>query len=639
MPVITTITGILFQLKKSAILQHSIFPNNKTVFKMKKIKTLAAIVSLLFSITVTAQQNAGIGTNTPNASAMLDITSANKGLLIPRVNLNSLTDAATIASPANALMIFNTNTALPGGAGFYFNSGTAVAPVWSKLQTAAAGWSVTGNAGTDSLINFLGTTDNKPIVFRVNNGFAGQLGSNGGISFGRGANGKFRNTSSGVIAIGDSALFNNPDSSEIAIGNGALYNNNNAFAGGLPSIGDNVAIGNASMLSNLAGNRNVAVGHYTLSTNDSGIYNIAIGYGALNFSRGSENTSIGAYTMVGDSSGFENTAIGSQALTNNYTGFENTGIGARALLFCSSGTFNTAAGYQALNGNISGTRNTAVGINAMLNNNSGSFNTAMGRQALLNNVGNGNTAVGNKALTTLAGGSFNTAIGDSADCINLVINNSTAIGFQASITASNSIVLGNTSIVSIKGQVGFSTFSDGRYKKDIVENVSGLNFIMQLRPVTYHYDFVKIRAERNGKDAGYDDNELVKYSSPLTRQLRFAKNNNATLYNSVNRTNNKPATNNFNNPALAGYYEEVKKNDQIRYTGFIAQEVEAAANKTGFDFSGVDKPKNDQDQYALRYAEFVVPLVKAVQEQQAIIDEQNKKIEDLSKRLEKLEPK
>jgi trimeric autotransporter adhesin len=51
-------------------------------------------------------------------------------------------------------------------------------------------------------------------------------------------------------------------------------------------------------------------------------------------------------------------------------------------------------------------------------------------------------------------------------------------------------------------------------------------------------------------------------------------------------------------------------------TGFIAQEVEVAAKSVGFDFSGVDAPKNENDFYGLRYAEFVVPLVKAVQEQQ-----------------------
>jgi hypothetical protein len=54
--------------------------------------------------------------------------------------------------------------------------------------------------------------------------------------------------------------------------------------------------------------------------------------------------------------------------------------------------------------------------------------------------------------------------------------------------------------------------------------------------------------------------------------------------------------------------------ENIRFSGFIAQEVEAAAKEIGYNFSGVDAPKNEDDFYGLRYAEFVVPLVKAVQE-------------------------
>ena len=53
---------------------------------------------------------------------------------------------------------------------------------------------------------------------------------------------------------------------------------------------------------------------------------------------------------------------------------------------------------------------------------------------------------------------------------------------------------------------------------------------------------------------------------------------------------------------------------KILYTGFVAQDVERAAKELGYDFSGVDAAKNDKDLYSLRYAEFVVPLVKAVQE-------------------------
>ena len=53
----------------------------------------------------------------------------------------------------------------------------------------------------------------------------------------------------------------------------------------------------------------------------------------------------------------------------------------------------------------------------------------------------------------------------------------------------------------------------------------------------------------------------------------------------------------------------------------MAQEVEAAASEAGFNFSGVVRPQNEHDTYGLRYAEFTVPLVKAVQEQQLIIEQ------------------
>lgn len=54
--------------------------------------------------------------------------------------------------------------------------------------------------------------------------------------------------------------------------------------------------------------------------------------------------------------------------------------------------------------------------------------------------------------------------------------------------------------------------------------------------------------------------------------------------------------------------------ERVTYTGFIAQDVEKAAKALGFNFSGVDAPKDKDGLYGIRYAEFVVPLVKAVQE-------------------------
>ena len=58
--------------------------------------------------------------------------------------------------------------------------------------------------------------------------------------------------------------------------------------------------------------------------------------------------------------------------------------------------------------------------------------------------------------------------------------------------------------------------------------------------------------------------------------------------------------------------------------------------ESGYDFSGVDKPKNEKDSYGLRYAEFVTPLVKAIQEQQRMILELKKPNAALEKRVNDL---
>ena len=154
--------------------------------------------------------------------------------------------------------------------------------------------------------------------------------------------------------------------------------------------------------------------------------------------------------------------------------------------------------------------------------------------------------------------------------------------------------VGNTATATIGGPVGWTTFSDGRYKKNVKEDVKGLDFIMKLRPLTYNLDASGLSAKLN-ESRGHSMNQQMKNS--------------------------------------------IAENEKTIRTGFIAQEVEQAAKETGYDFSGVDKPKNGNDFYGLRYAEFVVPLVKGMQEQQVIITSQQKKIEELEKRLAAMEKK
>lgn len=72
----------------------------------------------------------------------------------------------------------------------------------------------------------------------------------------------------------------------------------------------------------------------------------------------------------------------------------------------------------------------------------------------------------------------------------------------------------------------------------------------------------------------------------------------------------------------------------VRQSGFVAQEVEALVKKSGYVFHGVESPQNDKDHYSIRYAEFVVPLVKAVQELHAVVNSQMSEIAELKQRLQ-----
>ncbi len=113
----------------------------------------------------------GVGINddntSPDASAMLDVKSTNKGVLIPRVALSSTAVAAPVATPATSLMVYNTATAGDVTPGFYYWNGT----VWVRVATGSASndWTLTGNTGTNPATNFVGTTNAVDFVTRTNN--------------------------------------------------------------------------------------------------------------------------------------------------------------------------------------------------------------------------------------------------------------------------------------------------------------------------------------------------------------------------------------------------------------------------------------------------------------------------------------
>jgi len=226
-----------------------------------------------------------------------------------------------------------------------------------------------------------------------------------------------------------------------------------------------------------------------------------------------------------------------------------------------SGNYNTAIGSSVLYYNTSGVSNTATGTCALYVNTTGSYNTSIGHLALNNTTGSFNTAIG-----YYAGGN------NPGD-----LTNTTSIGYQATATASNQVRIGNSSVTGIGGYANRSNISDGRAKKNIKADVPGLDFINLLQPVTYNLDL-----DAMYNLLGIDKGKKEKLEKDMPQDLK-------------DKT------------------EKAKKDKEAQVqTGFVAQDVEKTAKSIGYNFSGVNA--DEKGIYSLSYAEFVVPLVKAVQE-------------------------
>ncbi|MCF8298785.1 MAG: tail fiber domain-containing protein [Saprospiraceae bacterium] len=723
------------------------------------MKTKILIVTVLVNFALVLNLNAQVAINTDNttaaSSAMLDVKSTSKGVLIPRMTTAQRT---AISSPANGLLVYDETTL-----SFWFydssNSGWAelvssptindlsdgINTAYSIFLGTEAGINDNANGNYNSGFGFRSLQNN---ISGTNNTALGSYSSNSNVtgtdntSVGISANGLNvagnnntavgafagqASSNSGCVFLGNQAGKNNASDNKLYIDNsstispliGGDFSTNQVdingtikITGGTPGAGkvltsdanglaswttpttyansiddlsDGINDGSSVFIGNSSGsqddglNYNTALGNGASSSITSGTNNATLGrYANANNLTGCNNTAIGSYAgrgPVGNSSvsgcvfigymaGVNNTSdnklyidnsvtstplIGGDFSTNQidingtikitggtpgagkvltsdanglaswttpttyansiddlsdgiYGGYSlflganaggnddasnnfNVGIGVNSLIVNTSGYDNTAIGYNALFSNQTGNWNTSIGTEA-LKENTDSKNTAIGYHSLNQNTsGTGNTAVGYNTLNANTTGDYNTAIGYSAFGSG-TYSNSTAIGYGASISGNNQIHLGNTSITEIKGQVSFTQYSDARVKIQVQENVPGLDFITQLRPVTYYFDIEK-------------ENQIM----------------------GINQT-------------ASTDHSEV---DSIRFTGFIAQEVETAANNVNYNFSGVKTPKNDKELYGLSYSEFVVPLVKAVQEQQEIINAQQKAIIALDKRLAELE--
>ncbi len=288
---------------------------------------------------------------------------------------------------------------------------------------------------------------------------------------------------------------------------------------------------------------------------------IGVGAGSVNGAGGTYNIAFGYHALQSNTERHENIAIGVRALQNNTDGEHNIAIGIN-VMYRNQGSYNIAIGDGAFQINRTGVMNCAIGAGALQNQTAGQESTAIGFGALQNNTTYiHNTAIGSAALQNNTVGVANTAIGRDADVSTNGLNDAIALGYLSEVDSSNKVRIGNSSVTSNGGQVSWTAYSDARIKDDIRENVHGLAFIKELQPVTYHFNVT-----RQNQLMGIDDTA-----------------------------------------DWEGKYDI----GQIQFSGFLAQDVETAALKVGYDFSGIDK---SGEIMGLRYAEFTVPLVKSLQE-------------------------
>ena len=291
-----------------------------------------------------------------------------------------------------------------------------------------------------------------------------------------------------------------------------------------------------------------------------------------------DNVAVGDGAFEATQTSFGNSvAVGYEAGKRQTNAYNSAFFGFRAGMGVTTGTENTAIGFGAMDGNTgtlstTGTKNTAVGSSAVRELLGGNENVGIGYYSL-NKVSSGseNVGLGTNAGDAITTGSGNIAIGHESDCAAAGVNQ-IAIGNGVVETTNNRASIGDSSNVATldfsSAGNSWSTTSDVRIKENIQDSDLGLAFINSLRPVKH-----------TSKDPTQWPEE-IRMADPSGRtpeQLEVVKD------------------------------------------GLIAQEVKAAADALGTTFSGWEQDANGLNR--LQYERFVVPLIKAVQELSAQVEE------------------
>ena len=341
---------------------------------MKTKMVIGLVAIMVLGAFNSSAQNVGIGTNTPVASAKLQIVDANRGLLIPNVALVNVTNGVTpVSAPATGLLVWNTNAAVTGGSGtgYYYWDGSQ----WVRLATGASNdWTLLGNAGTNVATNFLGTTDNVSFALRTNNTERMRVLNTGNVGIGLtvpttklevssgtadaiyghssnvgGVLGRETNISLGVptqTLLGAGVYANNP-----AAGYTSIY----AQSAGAATVAANIAYSDVWMAS------------YNYVQNGSATYNPSANYNQLNITNatlGGFQSAVRGYTDKGTTAGNIGYTVGGNFTANSQNqdalGVYGNSFSSAGLSFGGYFEGNSYAGTNFAYAYVGGTANNGV---------------------------------------------------------------------------------------------------------------------------------------------------------------------------------------------------------------------------------------------------------------------------------------
>jgi hypothetical protein len=455
---------------------------------------------------VEADGDVGIGV-TPDVSAKLDVSATNRGFLAPRVALTAVNAAGPIATPATGLFVYNTatsgvspNNVVPG---YYYNSGTTVAPIWKRFSTGGGdGWQTTGNAGTTAA-NYVGTSDAVDFKISTTGTERARVLSGGQVIV----------NNTGAPFAGDRFSVYNTASGEYAVngyttGTGAgVYGQNTGGSGfGLWGANNSTGYGvyGTNTLTGIAVRGNstgTGAGVYgntaaAVAAGVFGVANVAVGAGVYGTSNGNLGTGVDAYASGTNGTGVsgyaDNTGgdgvigeatqaarYGVWGINNNATGFgvrgTTTGTGAAYGVYGSSagtyGVFGTSTGTAGFG--VYGLQNQAgrPGVYGINDNGSGFgvYGTSAGATGTgISGVTTGTTGYG--VVGTSVGTSGIGVYGSQTQPLRYgvygVNNNNTGYGVVGTTSGTTAMAVnGSTTGIDATGVGGFSSGSnaDGVY--------------------------------------------------------------------------------------------------------------------------------------------------------------------------------